>query len=97
MDDLVLDPSIRDWVLIPIFVIMFLMGILRNNVTKMMKSADVRSPACCAARCPPATPRGTRRTGATSGRRAYQPLLTRHPLSFPRRFWTRRRCSRTTS
>jgi len=38
--DLVLDPSIRDWVLIPIFVIMFLMGILRNNVTKMMRSSE---------------------------------------------------------
>jgi len=40
MDELVLDPSIRDWVLIPIFVVMFLMGILRNNVTKMMKTTE---------------------------------------------------------
>mmetsp|Transcript_15865 Transcript_15865/g.48159 ORF Transcript_15865/g.48159 Transcript_15865/m.48159 type:complete len:253 (-) Transcript_15865:368-1126(-) len=40
MEDLVLDPSIRDWVLIPIFIIMFLMGLLRNNVTKMMKGAE---------------------------------------------------------
>jgi hypothetical protein len=40
MDDLVLDPSIRDWVLIPIFIIMFLMGILRNNVTKMMRTTE---------------------------------------------------------
>lgn len=34
---LVLDPAIRDWVLIPIVVIMFLVGILRNNVMKMMR------------------------------------------------------------
>lgn len=34
---LVLDPAIRDWVLIPIVIIMFLMGILRNNVMKMMR------------------------------------------------------------
>ena len=37
MTELVLDPAIRDWVLIPIVVIMFLMGVLRNNVTKMLK------------------------------------------------------------
>lgn len=37
MSELVLDPAIRDWVLIPIVVIMFLMGILRNNVTKMLR------------------------------------------------------------
>ena len=35
--DLVLDPKIRDWVLIPLVVIMFLMGVLRNNVTKMLR------------------------------------------------------------
>jgi hypothetical protein len=34
---IMLDPAIRDWVLIPIVIIMFLMGILRNNVTKMMR------------------------------------------------------------
>ena len=32
-----LDPAIRDWVLIPIVLIMFLMGILRNNITKMLR------------------------------------------------------------
>jgi len=37
MGELVLDPAIRDWVLIPIVVIMFLVGILRNNVMKMMR------------------------------------------------------------
>ncbi len=35
--ELMLDPAIRDWVLIPLVVIMFLMGILRNNVTKVMR------------------------------------------------------------
>ena len=35
--DLVLDPAIRDWVLIPLVVIMFLVGILRNNVMKMLR------------------------------------------------------------
>jgi len=42
--ELVLDPSIRDWVLIPIVVIMFLMGILRNNVTKMMRKDTAPNP-----------------------------------------------------
>jgi len=37
---LVLDPAIRDWVLIPIVVIMFLVGILRNNVMKMMRKTS---------------------------------------------------------
>ena len=35
--ELMLDPAIRDWVLIPIVIIMFLMGILRNNVTKVLR------------------------------------------------------------
>ena len=35
--ELMLDPAIRDWVLLPLFLIMFLIGILRNNVTKMMR------------------------------------------------------------
>ena len=35
--ELLLDPAIRDWVLIPIVIIMFLMGLLRNNVTKLMR------------------------------------------------------------
>eukprot|EP00965_Chrysotila_dentata_P246439 6207163-Pleurochrysis_carterae.AAC.1 len=34
---LILDPAIRDWVLIPIVIIMFLVGLLRNNVMKMMR------------------------------------------------------------
>jgi len=35
--ELVLDPAIRNWVLIPLVVIMFLVGILRNNVMKMLR------------------------------------------------------------
>ena len=41
MPELLLDPAIRDWVLIPIVMIMFLMGILRNNVTKMLRKDTV--------------------------------------------------------
>ena len=37
MTELVLDPAIRDWVLIPLVLIMFLMGMLRNNATRMMR------------------------------------------------------------
>ena len=37
LHQIMLDPAIRDWVLIPIVIIMFLMGILRNNVTKMLR------------------------------------------------------------
>jgi len=33
-----LDPKIRDWVLIPIVVVMFLVAILRHNVTKLLRS-----------------------------------------------------------
>lgn len=39
MVDLVLDSSIRNWVLIPIFLIMIFMGIARQNVTALMRSA----------------------------------------------------------
>jgi hypothetical protein len=42
--DLMLDPAIRDWVLIPIVVIMFLMGILRNNVTKVLRKETPPKP-----------------------------------------------------
>eukprot|EP00897_Mesotaenium_endlicherianum_P004354 jgi/Mesen1/3947/ME000209S02954 len=38
MADLVLDSQIRDWVLVPLTVVMLLIGILRHLVTKMMKS-----------------------------------------------------------
>ena len=37
LHELMLDPDIRNWVLIPIVIIMFLMGILRTNVTKMLR------------------------------------------------------------
>jgi predicted Abi (CAAX) family protease len=36
--ELVLDPQIRDWVLIPIVVVMFLVGVLRHFATKLVKS-----------------------------------------------------------
>mmetsp|Transcript_9763 Transcript_9763/g.25230 ORF Transcript_9763/g.25230 Transcript_9763/m.25230 type:complete len:265 (-) Transcript_9763:310-1104(-) len=35
--DLVIDPAIRDWVFIPIVLLMFFMGILRHNVTILLK------------------------------------------------------------
>lgn len=38
MADLVLDTKIRDWVLVPLTIVMILIGILRYYVTKMMKS-----------------------------------------------------------
>eukprot|EP00658_Telonema_sp_P-2_P007815 TRINITY_DN1290_c0_g1_i1.p1 TRINITY_DN1290_c0_g1~~TRINITY_DN1290_c0_g1_i1.p1 ORF type:complete len:197 (+),score=43.91 TRINITY_DN1290_c0_g1_i1:189-779(+) len=39
---LVLDPQIRDWVLIPIVLVMFLVGICRDRVTRLMRS-DTKS------------------------------------------------------
>ena len=38
MSDLVLDTQIRDWVLLPLTVVMILIGILRFLITKMAKS-----------------------------------------------------------
>jgi hypothetical protein len=35
--ELVLDPKIRDWVLVPIMLVMFLVSILRHNITKLMR------------------------------------------------------------
>lgn len=46
MVDLVLDPKIRDWVLIPLVVVMFVIAILRHHVTKIIRSdkkADLKS------------------------------------------------------
>eukprot|EP01137_Pigoraptor_chileana_P032016 Opistho-2@20738 len=37
MVDLVLDPSIRNWVLVPIFVVMFLLGVFRHYISEVMK------------------------------------------------------------
>jgi len=37
-DGLLLDPALRDWVLIPIFMVMLLVGILRHYVTLLMQS-----------------------------------------------------------
>ncbi|CAA7046435.1 unnamed protein product [Microthlaspi erraticum] len=38
-EDLVLDTAIRDWVLIPLSVVMVLIGILRYFVSKLMRSS----------------------------------------------------------
>merc|ERR1712086_721695 len=35
---IVLDPQIRDWVLIPIVTVMFLVGVLRDRVTRLLRS-----------------------------------------------------------
>ena len=37
-DDLVLDSRIRDWVLLPIALVMFLIAILRNNISLLLHS-----------------------------------------------------------
>ena len=37
-EDLVLDTAIRDWVLIPLTVVMILIGVLRYFVSKLMRS-----------------------------------------------------------
>lgn len=38
MADLVLDPRIRDWVLVPIVLVMFLVAIFRHNITKLLRT-----------------------------------------------------------
>ncbi|TYI04331.1 hypothetical protein ES332_A10G009700v1 [Gossypium tomentosum] len=43
-EDLVLDTAIRDWVLIPLSVVMVLIGILRYFVSKLMRSFQVPDP-----------------------------------------------------
>jgi uncharacterized membrane protein YqhA len=40
-EDLVLDTAIRDWVLIPLSVVMVLIGVLRHFVSKLMRSNQV--------------------------------------------------------
>ena len=40
-EDLVLDTAIRDWVLIPLSVVMVLIGVLRYFVSKLMRSDQV--------------------------------------------------------
>lgn len=39
-EDLVLDTAIRDWVLIPLSVVMVLIGVLRYFVSKLMRSSQ---------------------------------------------------------
>jgi ER membrane protein complex subunit 3 len=36
--DIQLDPAIRDWVLIPIMIVMVLIGVLRHYITLLMQS-----------------------------------------------------------
>ncbi|KAK6133210.1 hypothetical protein DH2020_033046 [Rehmannia glutinosa] len=43
-EDLVLDTAIRDWVLIPLSVVMVLIGVLRYFVSKLMRSDQVPDP-----------------------------------------------------
>ncbi|OMO76939.1 hypothetical protein CCACVL1_15298 [Corchorus capsularis] len=43
-EDLVLDTAIRDWVLIPLSVVMVLIGILRYFVSKLMRSSQAPDP-----------------------------------------------------
>lgn len=43
-EDLVLDTPIRDWVLIPLSVVMVLIGVLRYFVSKLMRSFQVPDP-----------------------------------------------------
>ena len=38
MVDLVLDSAIRDWVLLPILLVVLLVAIIRNNLTKILKT-----------------------------------------------------------
>ncbi|KAH7684291.1 ER membrane protein complex subunit 3 protein [Dioscorea alata] len=40
-EDLVLDTAIRDWVLIPLSVVMVLIGVLRYFVSKLMRSSQL--------------------------------------------------------
>ncbi len=42
---LFLDSAIRDWVLIPILVVMILVGVLRHNVISLLNSAPKAIPA----------------------------------------------------
>ena len=35
--EIILDPSIRDWVLFPIFLVMFLQGVLRQYISVLLK------------------------------------------------------------
>ncbi len=40
-DELILDPNIRDWVVLPMVLLMILMGLTRNGVSVLLKSDDV--------------------------------------------------------
>jgi len=42
---LLLDSSIRDWVLFPILVVMILVGLVRHNITQLITSTPKMQPA----------------------------------------------------
>lgn len=37
-DHLVLDPAIRDWVVFPLMLMVILVGVLRHNITALLKA-----------------------------------------------------------
>ena len=37
-EHLVLDPAIRDWVVFPLMLMVILVGVLRHNITALLKS-----------------------------------------------------------
>ncbi|WVQ81262.1 hypothetical protein IAT38_003385 [Cryptococcus sp. DSM 104549] len=72
--DLYLDPSIRDWVLIPITLIMLLVGILRHYVTQLLNSAPKKQAA--------AAVREQRALGRSALLRASAPLSPLPPSAY---------------
>ncbi|OCF54528.1 hypothetical protein L486_08078 [Kwoniella mangroviensis CBS 10435] len=72
--DLYLDPSIRDWVLIPITLIMVLVGVLRHYVTLLLNSPPKKQPA--------AAVREQRALGRAALLRATAPLSPLPPTQY---------------
>ncbi|WWC91254.1 uncharacterized protein L201_006197 [Kwoniella dendrophila CBS 6074] len=72
--DLYLDPSIRDWVLIPITLIMVLVGVLRHYVTLLLNSPPKKQPA--------AAVREQRALGRAVLLRNSAPLSPLHPAQY---------------
>ncbi|CAG8837087.1 1008_t:CDS:2, partial [Racocetra persica] len=48
--NLYLDPAIRDWVLIPIMVVMVLVGVFRDQVTVLLGGSSTKKPGLKAIR-----------------------------------------------